>query len=145
MEIIERLDAMPVDDRPADLFASVQPGALVVSDGAGAQVPVAMPDDEVYIAVAPYEQETHDCHFHSLTTCLGELGDTEVEVTLTGDDGTVLVDESRRTHDNGFLGLWVPRGFTGSVTITLAGRAGEAPVSTVSADDPTCITTLRLT
>jgi hypothetical protein len=104
-----------------------------------------MPDDEVYISIAPYRDQTHDCYFHSLTTCLGELANAEVQVTLTGDDGEVLVDEVRQTYDNGFIGIWVPRGTTATLTVEYDGQAGTADISTMNSDDPTCITTLQLT
>lgn len=29
--------------------------------------------DEFYVSVTPYLEQTHDCFFHSRTTCLGEL------------------------------------------------------------------------
>lgn len=144
-QIVERLDTMPVADRPTDLIASVQPDALVLTDGEQRETRLPMPDDEFYISVAPYREQTHACHFHSLTTCLGELFDTEVRVTLTGDDGQVLLDEPRRTYDNGFIGIWVPRGIEATLTIAHEGQTGTATISTVNGDDPTCITTLQLT
>lgn len=144
-QVIERLDTMPVADRPADLIASVQPGALVLSDDQNRETQLPMPEDEVYISIAPYRDQTHDCYFHSLTTCLGELTNTEVQVTLTGDDGDVLVDEVRPTYDNGFVGIWVPRGIETTLTIEHEGQTGTATISTMNEDDPTCITTLQLT
>ena len=143
-QVIETLDTMPVADRPADLLASVQPGALVLSDDEEREARLPMPADEVYVAVAPYREQTHDCHFHSLTTCVGELGGADVQVTLTGEDGDVLVDEVRQTFDNGFVGLWVPRGIEATLTIEHDGGTGTVPISTVDEDDPTCITTLQL-
>ncbi len=144
-QIIERLDTMPVAERPSDLIASVRPDALVLTDGEQRETRLPMPDDEVYISIAPYLEQTHDCHFHSLTTCLGELADTEVRVTLTGDDGEVLIDEARQTYDNGFIGIWVPRGIEATLTIKHEGQTGSATISTTNEDDPTCITTLQLT
>ncbi|WP_337005143.1 MULTISPECIES: CueP family metal-binding protein [unclassified Microbacterium] len=143
-EVIERLDAMPVADRPTDLVASVQPEALVLRAADDREVRLPMPDDEVYVSVAPFREQTHECHFHSLTTCIGELTDTEVHLTLTTDDSAVLIDEMRRTYDNGFVGFWVPRGITATLTITHDGRSGSVPVSTRNADDRTCITDLQL-
>lgn len=143
-EIIDRLDALPVDERPTDLIASVQPESLVLTDDQNRQTTLPMPDDLMYISVAPYQSQTHDCYFHSLTTCLGELTNAEVRVTLTDADGTVLIDESRQTFDNGFVGLWVQRGIEASLTITHDGQAATAEVSTTDPDDATCITTMRL-
>lgn len=144
-QIIERLDAMHVEDRPADLMASVQPDTVVLTDGQERETRLPMPEDEVYIAVAPYLDQTHECHFHSLTTCLGELGDAEVRIVLTDADGDILIDEVRRTFDNGFVGLWVPRGIEATLTVERDGREGTVDLSTTGKDDPTCITSLRLT
>ena len=144
-QVVERLDAMPVADRPTDLMASVRPDVLVLSDVGGREVELAMPQDEVYVSVAPYRTHTHDCHFHSLTTCEGELSDQPVKVRLTGPDGEVLVDETRRTFDNGFVGIWVPRGIEASLTLEHEGRTATVAVSTRRDDDATCITTMHLT
>ncbi|EYT52176.1 hypothetical protein H490_0114445 [Leucobacter sp. UCD-THU] len=144
-QVIERLDTMPVADRPTDLIASVQPDALVLTDDQKRETRLPMPEDEVYISVAPYREQTHDCYFHSLTTCLGELADTAVQVTLTGEDGDVLLDEVRQTYDNGFVGIWVPRGIKATLTIEHEGRTGTVTISTMNEDDATCITTLQLT
>lgn len=142
--VIERLDAMPVAERPTDLVASVQPDALVLRDESGREGRLPMPDDAVYISIAPFRAQTHDCHFHSLTTCVGELSDTELRIVLTAADGSVLLDETRRTHDNGFTGVWVPRGIEATLTVESAGLTGSVPLSTTSSDDRTCITDLQL-
>jgi hypothetical protein len=143
-EVIERLDAMPVADRPDDLLASVQPDALVLRDENGRESRLPMPEDSVYVSIAPFREQTHECHFHSLTTCLGELSDTEVRVIVTADDGTGLVDETQRTHDNGFIGIWVPRGIEATLTVESEGLRGTVPLSTMSPDDRTCVTDLQL-
>ncbi|WP_156759042.1 CueP family metal-binding protein [Microbacterium karelineae] len=143
-QIITRLDEMPVAERPEALIASIQPDEIIISDDSGAEARVAMPEDETYLAIAPFREHTHECYFHSLTTCLGELGDSEVQVTLETDEGEVLVDETRVTYDNGFVGLWVPRGIEGTLTIEQGGDAGRVEIATTGDDDPTCITGLQL-
>lgn len=143
-QVIERLDTMPVADRPTDLLASVQPEALVLTDDQERETRLPLPEDEVYISIAPYQDQTHDCYFHSLTTCLGELASEEVQVTLTGADGEVIIDEARQTYDNGFIGLWVPRDTEVTLTIAHEGQEANARISTMSDDDATCITTMRL-
>lgn len=143
-QVIKRLDTMPVADRPTDLLASVQPEALVLTDDQERETRLPLPEDEVYISIAPYRDQTHDCYFHSLTTCLGELASEEVQVTLTGADGEVIIDEARQTYDNGFIGLWVPRDTEVTLTIEHEGQEANARISTMNDDDATCITTMRL-
>lgn len=142
--VVNALDAMPLAQRPDGLIASVRPDAVVLTAGER-QARLAMPDDLVYVSVAPYATQTHDCYFHSLTTCVGELQHAALQVTLVDDaSGEVLVDRPATTFDNGFIGFWVPRGIQATLTVTHDGMTGTAPISTRSADDPTCITTLRV-
>ncbi|AZS40283.1 MULTISPECIES: CueP family metal-binding protein [Microbacterium] len=143
-EVIARLEATALVDRPDDLLASVEPDTLVLRDARGREGRLPLPDDAVYVSIAPFRDQTHECHFHSLTTCVGELADTEVRVTLTTDDGSIVVDETRRTQDNGFVGVWVPRGLETTLTVESQGLTGSVPLSTTSPDDRTCITDLQL-
>ncbi|WP_026116864.1 CueP family metal-binding protein [Nocardiopsis valliformis] len=144
-EIVDRLDLLPVDERPTGLVASVRSDVLVLADGPeGEEVELGLPEDLFYLSMAPYVDHTHDCFFHSLTSCLGELRGEAVAVTVTDDsDGTVLVEEDGTTFDNGFVGYWLPRGVDATVTVEHEGRSGTAQVST-GEDDPTCLTALEL-
>lgn len=143
--VIEHLDTMPVAERPTTLVASVQPTELVLTDNAGGSIAtLPMPDDEFYLSVAPYRDQTHDCLFHSLTTCLGELGGETVDITVTDDAGQSILEETRTVYDNGFVGLWLPRDLTGTLTIEHDGATSEVPISTGD-DDLTCLTTAHLT
>lgn len=143
-EVIDRLDRLAGEERPADLMASVRPDELqLVADGREASLPI--PDDRFYLSVAPYVDQTHDCFYHSLTTCQGELGGEDVDVRIV-DTGTgeVIVDENRTTFANGFVGFWLPRDIEGTLEVVHDGKAGRTPIST-DADAPTCLTTLQLT
>lgn len=141
--LIEELDATPVTERSTEFMASIQPDALVISDDTGAQVALPLPTDEFYVSIAPFMEQTHDCFFHSLTTCRGELANQDVDVTVLDDSGTVLVDQTLTTFDNGFVGLWLPRDISGTITLEVDGRTVTDSIST-GADDPTCVTTLQL-
>lgn len=144
VDIIDSLDRMPVSDRPADLIASVQPEALVLTDNVR-EVTMDMPDDVTYLSIAPYVEQTHECHYHSLTTCRGELSGQDIEVRIVDDTTSeVIVAESTTTFDNGFAGFWVPRSLQGTIEVTYGGRSGTTPFSTTG-DAATCITTLQLT
>lgn len=144
-QIIDRLDALSVSERSQTLIASVRPAGLVLMDDQQ-EVTLPMPEDKFYLSFAPYQQQTHDCHFHSLTTCLGEMQNSDVKVTVTDNKtGQKLVDESMQTFDNGFVGLWLPRGMEGTLTVEAQGKSGTTNISTVSDEDATCLTTLQLT
>lgn len=67
-DMIDHLDQQQVTDRPTDLMASVYTDKLVLSD-ADQEVVLDLPQDLTYVSIAPYVTRTHDCFYHSLTTC----------------------------------------------------------------------------
>lgn len=143
VEVIDSLDRMSVKDRPADLRASVRPDTLVVS-GDDAEVALTLPADRFYLSVAPYVDTTHECFNHSLTTCKGELGGKDVDVSLVEDgSGRVLAEGVRTVFDNGFIGFWLPKDITATLRISHEGKVAQSQVST-DADAPTCLTTMHL-
>ncbi len=141
-EIIDRLEVTPLDERPEGLMASVRPEALVLSGDEGEEE-LPLPDDVFYLSVAPYVDATHDCFFHSLTTCVGELGGQPVSVEVVDDAGEVVLSAGEVLNDNGFIGLWLPRGLEGTLVVEAEGRTASVPIATGS-EDPTCLTTVQL-
>ncbi|MET4060669.1 hypothetical protein ABIB35_002220 [Arthrobacter sp. UYP6] len=140
-EVVEQLDRTN-EDRASGLSASVTYDSVTLQDD-GQEAVLTMPEDEFYLAVAPWTTTTHDCFHHSLSGCQGELVNTPVQVLITDAAGTVLVDDAASTYDNGFVGFWLPKDIAGSLTITSAAGTATGTFSTF-ADSPTCITTLRL-
>ncbi len=143
-ELVATLEATPVAERRTDLGASVRPDEVLLSSD-GAEVAVPVPDGQHYLSIAPYVTSRHDCFFHSLTTCTGELGGEDVTVRIVDDEtGKVYVDESGPLQDNGFIGFWLPADRTATVTVESADGEGSATVSTGD-EDLTCLTDLQLT
>ena len=142
VSIVEDLERLGGDERPQDLKVSVRPAELQLSDD-DRQVTLRTPADRFYLSIAPYRDKTHECYFHGLTTCQGELTAEDVHVKIVDTSGEVLVDQDTVTNANGFVGFWLPRGASGTVELTTEGGAGSQPFST-GADDPTCMTTLRV-
>lgn len=140
--IVDHLDRVPVAERPTDLMASVRGDHLVLADEEQ-EVTLDLPEDQYYLSIAPYVDQTHECYYHSLTTCLGELGDEGVGVRITDDAGEVIVDEQTTTFDNGFVGFWVPQGVEGTVEVTYGSLTGQTDFSATE-ESATCLTTLRL-
>lgn len=144
-QIIERLDTMLLADRPQDLMASVRVDELLLTDTQEQEVTLPMPQDQFYLSFAPYQSQTHDCYFHSLTTCTGELPNTDIQVSVIDNQtGQTVIEETRRTYDNGFLGLWLPRDLDATLTVETNGLTASTPISTSTAEDPTCLTNLQL-
>ena len=142
-DLIEQLQAQPLADRPDGLMASVRVDELLLTSGDN-EVSVALPDEKFHLSVAPYLTETHECFYHSLTTCVGELGAEDLHVTITDDaNGEVLVDRDVTTNDNGFFDVWLPAGLDITMHIDDGGNTVELPLGTRE-DDATCVTTAQL-
>ncbi len=142
-EIIDQLDRLGAAERPTEMIASVLPGELKVFTETE-EFSLGLPGDRFYLSVAPYVHQTHDCFYHSLTTCTGELSSAEVHVQIVDEThDKVLVDDTRTTFENGFTGFWLPRDIEGTLRVTYDGKVGEVDFST-HADAPTCLTTLQL-
>lgn len=143
-EAIDHLDRIKVANRPTDLLASVEPDQLVLTDEEQ-EVTLDMPDDSTYISIAPYENQSHECFYHSLTTCQGELGNEDLDVQITDKStGDTVVDEQATTFDNGFVGVWVPSDIEGIIEVSYDGKIGSTTFSTTD-EGATCITDLQLT
>lgn len=144
-QIIDTLEQQELADRPGDLIASVRPNELLLTGGDVTEAPLPMPEDRFYLSVAPYIEQTHECYFHSLTTCTGELQNADVHVTVTdATSGEVVLDEDLTTEANGFVGIWLPRGIEANLTVTYEDASATTAISTVTDSDATCLTTMQL-
>ena len=108
------------------------------------RISVDMPEDEFYLSVAPYINETHVCGYHSATGCRGELKQEEFFVEFIDKDGNIILSESMSSMSNGFIDLWLPREIEGTLTISQDGLSSSKLIMT-EAGEPTCETTMQLT
>lgn len=144
-ELIEKLDTMAVADHPQDLIASIRPDEVLITDANNVEISVPIPEGDFYLSFAPYVNSTHECYFHSLATCRGELGNQDVHVTITDNDfGEVLLDEDSIMFDDGLLGVWLPKDIEATLTVTADGKSATEVISTKNDDDLTCLTTQTL-
>jgi hypothetical protein len=141
--LIDQLQAQPLADRPKGLMASVRANELLLASGDD-EVSLALPEDEFRLSIAPYLTDMHECFYHSLTTCVGELGEENFHVTITDDASEkVLFDRDVTTFENGFFDVSLPAGLDITVLIDDGERSVELPLGT-RAEDPTCVTTAHL-
>jgi hypothetical protein len=103
----------------------------------------SLPDDEFFVSIAPYVNQTHPCATHFLTSCRGELASKEFNVYIEDNDGKVVLDQTVKSQPNGFIDLWLPRDQKLNVKISYDGKTTESEIST-SKQDNTCITTMQL-
>lgn len=141
VEIVDTLDASSTP-RPLALGASVKARQVMLTNGVE-EVVLDLPADKFYVSIAPFVDSTHECYFHSLGTCQGELTQEPVQVRIADAGGEVLVDAQVTTGANGFVGFWLPRDISGTIEVQHDGRSGSVDFTTDD-DSPTCITTLQL-
>ncbi|HEV7950543.1 MAG TPA: CueP family metal-binding protein [Glaciihabitans sp.] len=143
MELIKQLQAQAPADRPDGLMASVRVDELLLASNDN-EVSLALPQDEFHLSIAPYLTDTHECFYHSLTTCVGELGNEDFHVTIL-DDATdqVLFDRNVTTFENGFFDVTLPVGLDITVLIDDGEHFAELPLGT-RVDDATCVTSAQL-
>ena len=141
-EVVKGLETTSAD-RDAGIVGSVRYDHIVFNTPAGEHT-LQLPEGQFYVSIAPFVDQTHECYYHNLATCQGELVEEDLDVTITADDGEVLVDETVKTYQNGFAGFWLPRDIEGTIEISYDGKSVTAPLAT-GPEDPTCVTTLQLT
>ncbi len=130
-----------VDNLTAEA-ASINSKELIVQKS-NKETTYELPEDEFFVSIAPYFNETHPCAIHSLTGCMGELANEEFDVYIEDEEGNVIVDETLESLDNGFIDLWLPRDKTYQITIEKDGKSQTSEISTFEGDD-TCVTTIQL-
>jgi|SRR5690625_525471 len=124
--------------------ASVTARELIITKEDGSEMSYDLPDDEFFVSIAPYRDETHACTYHSLTGCQGEMAHTDFQVLIKDKDGNVFINKMMNSGANGFLDVWLPRHDSFDVQITYDDETVESELSTFD-DDKTCITTMQLT
>ncbi len=130
-------------DEPIGFQSGITSTKLLLSDEEGT-IEIDLPNDQFYLSVAPYINQTHPCGTHNLVTCQGELANVALNVLVT--DSTtneVIVDSEVHTYSNGFAGLWLPKDRVLTITVTYESLQSTKQIST-SEDDNTCETTMRL-
>lgn len=123
--------------------ASITSSELIVTDENQKVTTYNLPDNEFFVSIAPFINETHPCDNHSLTGCQGELVEEDFNVHIEDSEGKVILEETKRTEANGFIDLWLPRDDIYIVTITQDDKEITSEISTFAGDN-TCITTMQL-
>ncbi len=149
MQIVWHFESMRPEDRPDDLMVTVTSKELLIQEQPdGTEHSLPLPEDRTYLSIAPYKEQTHDCFNHVLTSCQGEVAETEFFVRIHDrETGNIYVNGLHETYPNGFVGFWLPRDRELVMSLsTHADHGWEArdiKLSTAS-DAPTCITDVKL-
>ena len=124
--------------------ASITSKQLIVTDSNEEELVYDLPEDDFFVSIAPFINETHPCEIHSLTGCQGEMVDKDFDISIEDMEGNIILDEAMNSGSNGFIDLWIPRDKTYRVKVTHDGKQVESEISTFE-NDGTCITTMQLT
>lgn len=129
---------------PAGFTAGINGERLVMTDTKGSHE-ILLPNNQFYLSIAPYINQTHPCGIHNLVTCRGELKNQTFLVVVTNTQtNEVILNQNVKTANNGFMGIWLPRGLDVTVTVSQGSLTASTQVGTYS-DSDTCLTTLKLT
>src|SRR5699024_5422955 len=126
-----------------DETASITSTQLIVTDSKDNEAIYELPEDEFFVSIAPFINETHPCTNHSLTGCQGELTNEDFDIHIEDLEGNTIFEETMNSGENGFIDLWLPRDKTYQVKITQDGKEVQSELSTFE-NDGTCITTMQL-
>jgi len=137
------VDEYSVGNFTDDHQASITATELIITNEDETEERYDLPENEFFVSIAPFIDETHPCDNHSLTGCQGELVDADFAVQIENEDGEVVVDETMNSGENGFVDLWLPREQNYHVTVDYDGKSVESELSTFD-NDGTCITTMQL-
>lgn len=130
--------------KTTDQTASITSTQLIVTDSSDNESVYDLPEEEFFVSIAPFINETHPCENHSLTGCQGEMVDQDFDFYIEDMDGNIVLDETMNSESNGFIDLWLPRDQTYNIKISYEGKQVESEISTFEKDG-TCITTMQLT
>src|SRR5690625_4884423 len=93
-DIKDLVNDYTVDNLEPD-SASITSHELVVEED-NEELVYELPEEEFFVSIAPFINETHECAVHSLTGCQGELVEEEIDVLITDWSGEVVVDETMK-------------------------------------------------
>lgn len=107
------------------------------------EVLIALPIDEMFIAVAPYIEDTHTCSTHYLSSCQGELINKNFALTIVNDQERVVFEGNKSSLRNGFFELWLERDKRFSIKLGYQNKSTEFFIETFE-DSNTCVTTVKI-
>jgi len=143
MSIQERVSYLEdVTDEDEEFFAGITGKELTLADD-NENYSYKLPNNQFYLSIAPYINNTHPCSNHNLITCRGELKNQTMDITVKDSSGNVIINDTYTSKSNGFLGLWLPKNMSGTITINYQGLTTTEKISTFESDN-TCLTTLKL-
>jgi len=126
-----------------EIISFITPKELTITFPDGRKVVTALPDDEMYVAVAPWINYTHSCSVHYLSSCQGELENKIFEISVKEKSDNLIFEGPVTSMKNGFFELWLPRDLELVVDISYDGKTAGIVLLTDNSCN-TCFTEARL-
>jgi Periplasmic copper-binding protein CueP len=108
------------------------------------KIDIGLPENEMYVAIAPYIESTHTCSTHYPSSCQGEMTEENFDIKIKEKDGETIFEDEKVTLKNGFFEIWIPRDKELIVSIEKDQRSAEVSLIT-GGESKTCITTTKMT
>ncbi|TAL70102.1 MAG: hypothetical protein EPN82_05685 [Bacteroidetes bacterium] len=125
------------------ISSHITPNELIIEFPDGRKIIKTIPQNERYVAIAPYATKTHDCSTHYPSSCDGELKEQNFTVTAKDTKGNLLFSGNQTTMKNGFFELWFPRNLTINLHVEYNSLTADEIIGTFD-NNKTCITTVML-
>lgn len=103
---------------------------------------VVASDSWYFISIAPYQNDTHDCYYHTLG-CKAEIANTQVSYSIEEVGGSFVTQGVSVTGSNGFMDLYLPLNKTYRISVVIGELEGEVTITTFP-DSPTCLTNFKI-
>lgn len=140
-DMVLRLDSI-TNESPG--FKASITGTKLIMKEKEESIEYDIPIEKFYLSFAPYINVIHPCGTHSLMSCRGELINETFEIQIIDKNDNVIYSGLNTSMNNGFIGLWLPKGIEANLVIKYQDLSIETEITTYE-DDDTCLTTpLRL-
>lgn len=116
---------------------------LNISFPDGRDLQILLPENEIYVAIAPYETYTHECQTHYISSCEAELKKSEFFIKLSDENEVIFMEEVVHSLKNGFIELWLPKDREFETRVIYENKSCEFTLTTYETSR-TCITDLKL-
>lgn len=144
LDPIEAVDVLNEwrDTKP-EILSYINADNIVISFPDNEIVELELPEDKMFVAIAPYVDETHQCYFHYFSSCMAEMKSKSFTIELIDNNTNSSVSKEVNSLNNGFFELWLDRNKKYEIFVKYSNKTGNDTINTFS-KSRTCITTVHL-
>lgn len=140
-ELVSYFEETLNEDEALNVFITGK--ALTINDHKDT-IEIDLPQEQFFLSLAPYINQTHPCSNHNLITCRGELTNQNFELKIIDlNTNVIIIDQTVTSEKNGFIGVWLPKNIDVQITVTQNNLSSTTQITTNNTSN-TCLTTLKL-